>query len=321
MLSSSCPSISHFKTTFLSLAVNFTALAPKFTMICCSLLLSAYTEQSATFTFRCKRTPFFSASGCRISRVEKMILCSETICGVSCNLSFSILDISKTSSTNAARCLDAVSIFSKQSNTGWLSAARSFAISLIPTIALIGVRISCDIRDRNSLLALCAYSAALLARSAAASASAKLLLNLACWRVFKNRKIPVKLKANTAKNTVPATRKLFLINSRQSNALCLTMLLSKIILSRAPASSFWIDLLKILNTSGGHFLEMPKPTGISILTVITGIRLAYLLRYLLVVITIELPSIISALPLTTISRQLSKVSPSTICHCGYFCLM
>ena len=71
----------------------------------------------------------------------------------------SILLISKTSLIIPNRCCDEISILSAYSITLSLLSASCLIKEVIPIIAFIGVRISCDILDRNSVFALFAFSA------------------------------------------------------------------------------------------------------------------------------------------------------------------
>ena len=71
----------------------------------------------------------------------------------------SILLISRTSLMIPNRCCDEMSILSAYSITFALLPASCLINDVMPIIAFIGVRISCDILDRKSVFALFAFSA------------------------------------------------------------------------------------------------------------------------------------------------------------------
>jgi len=72
----------------------------------------------------------------------------------------SMRDISNTSLISPSKCLLDLVILPRQSSTlSWLSIFAP-AIAVIPTIAFIGVRMSCDIFDKNSVFKLFALFAA-----------------------------------------------------------------------------------------------------------------------------------------------------------------
>ena len=52
---------------------------------------------------------------------------------------------------SAMRCSDVTSIFSRQARAFSSSCAFSSAMAVMPMMPFIGVRISCDMRERNSL--------------------------------------------------------------------------------------------------------------------------------------------------------------------------
>jgi|GEM_PF-3810089 len=67
---------------------------------------------------------------------------------------------------SAMRCSDVTSIFSRQARAFSSSCAFSSAMAVMPMMPFIGVRISCDMRERNSLFAKLARRASSEARSA-----------------------------------------------------------------------------------------------------------------------------------------------------------
>ena len=81
-------------------------------------------------------------------------------------LPLSIFDISNTSLISPSKCLLESMILRRQFFTWSLLSILAVAIAVMPTMAFIGVRISWLIFDKNSLLALFAFSASCLARSA-----------------------------------------------------------------------------------------------------------------------------------------------------------
>ena len=112
------------------------------------------------FSFVIVRVCFFSyiwernivSSSCIKSGIEK----SEYLKTV---FPASILLISRTSLIIPNRCCDELSILSAYSITFALLPASCLIKDVIPMIAFIGVRISCDILDRKSVFALFAFSA------------------------------------------------------------------------------------------------------------------------------------------------------------------
>ena len=89
----------------------------------------------------------------------------ETWSTFSDSLPLSILDMSSTSLISPSRCLLDRAIFFRQLWTCWMSSMLAVAIAVMPTMAFIGVRISWLMLERNSLLALLAWTASRLAWS------------------------------------------------------------------------------------------------------------------------------------------------------------
>ena len=76
-------------------------------------------------------------------------------------------DMSSTSLTRFIRCAEAVWIFWRQSSTRGFSSMCESAIEVMPMIAFIGVRISCDMLDRKVVFALFACCACISASCSA----------------------------------------------------------------------------------------------------------------------------------------------------------
>ncbi len=148
--------------------VYLTALLKIFTNICRTRRLSPITSSCLIFSALTVKFCFFSfTDGLMISstssrRSERLNSDSERL-----NFPDSILLISSTSLIRDSRCLPAVVIFARQSLILSLSSICVSAIAVSPIIAFIGVRISWDIRERKSILALLALSAS---RNACSSA-------------------------------------------------------------------------------------------------------------------------------------------------------
>ena len=82
---------------------------------------------------------------------------------ISTILLLSILDMSSTSLISISRCLEEKVILDRQSSTRAGSSTEAAAMVVMPIMAFKGVRISWLIRDKNSLLAVLACSAASMA--------------------------------------------------------------------------------------------------------------------------------------------------------------
>ena len=114
-----------------------------------------------------------------------------------CTFPLSMRDISSTSLTRLSKCPDEPSIFCRQSRTLSLSSIFFSAISVIPIMPLIGVRISCDIWERKSLFAMLAAFAA----SAASFSRA-----LAClWCAMIRRSPRLEIKKNISSPIISTT--------------------------------------------------------------------------------------------------------------------
>ena len=140
--------------------VYFTALESKLLKICIRCTRSPFTHSCRMFSFVNWRVWFFSSAcilniwsiSCIKSRIEKSVYLKTVFPA-------SILLISKTSLIIPNKSCDDVSILSAYSVTFALSPASCLISDVIPMIAFIGVRISCDIFDRKSVFALFAFSA------------------------------------------------------------------------------------------------------------------------------------------------------------------
>ena len=112
------------------------------------------------FSFMIVRVWFFS-SICEWNMVLSSVIKSKMEKSVYLKTVFpaSILLISRTSLMIPNRCCDEMSILSAYSITFALLPASCLINDVIPIIAFIGVRISCDILDKKSVFALFAFSA------------------------------------------------------------------------------------------------------------------------------------------------------------------
>ena len=141
--------------------VNFTALPSMFMNTCCrrssspstsgwTSPLNSVTKAMPASSQRCANTVSISRASARKS----------TFPTVSSSRPFSIMERSSTSLMSASRWLLDSMIFARQSST--FSGCPSFmrASSVMPMMAFIGVRMSWLMRERKSLLALLAATAA-----------------------------------------------------------------------------------------------------------------------------------------------------------------
>ncbi len=146
--------------------VNFIAFVNMFMRICRKRSGSAMTYGYSIGWFSTMnlkslftRRPFINVvhSSCVFSMLIVIML-------MTC-VPLSIFVMSRTSFTRAVRCFVAFDIFSRQSSTLLVSFMFSFAICVMPTMLLSGVRMSCDMCDRNLLFAQFAERASCVART------------------------------------------------------------------------------------------------------------------------------------------------------------
>ena len=109
--------------------------------------------------FTTKLISLFSACGDMSTTISLTNLSRSNASWHTLILPLSIRDISRISLIKDKRYCVEVSIFARHSDTFFSSPTTLCAILVIPTIAFIGVRISWDIRDKNSVFALLAISA------------------------------------------------------------------------------------------------------------------------------------------------------------------
>ena len=106
----------------------------------------------------------------------------------------SILDMSSTSLISPSRCRPDREIFRRQFCTCCMSFRLAVAMAVMPTMAFMGVRMSWDMLERNSLLARLACTASRRAWSSSAI----------CWRII--RKTRRKISARASRMLPPAPR-------------------------------------------------------------------------------------------------------------------
>ena len=107
--------------------------------------------------------------------MESMTFRRETWSMLRVILPLSILLMSSTSLMRPSRCLLERVIFRRQFCTWAGSSMLAVAMAVMPTMAFMGVRMSWDMLERNSLLALLAFSASRRAVSRSAI----------CWRIMR----------------------------------------------------------------------------------------------------------------------------------------
>ena len=134
------------------------------------------------------RMPFVSA--CEPYVVDKalMIFSRLHFCSLRIILPDSIRDISRTWFTRDKSCLPAISILSKYFLTVSFSSICFFAMAVNPMTAFIGVRMSCDMLNKNVVLALLASRAAFNACESLRLASISLDFSVV---MFLNKIIPL----------------------------------------------------------------------------------------------------------------------------------
>ena len=107
-----------------------------------------------------KRTPLSAARGSTIVIISCQSSFKQNGSFVSWRFSSSSLLNSSTSLINSSRCFAATFSFARFASTSALSSLWRSLISIIPIMPFNGVRISCDIRDKNPVFAAFARSAA-----------------------------------------------------------------------------------------------------------------------------------------------------------------
>ena len=140
--------------------VYLMALDIRLVKICCrrrgSPMMSSWTT---SLRWTCNVCFFCFKSGCSVKRTFSTSSARLNSLSLTESLPLSILDMSSTSLMRSSNRLDDLVILFRHSNM--LSALCTFAlaISVMPTIPFMGVRISCDMLDKNSLLAWFAWFA------------------------------------------------------------------------------------------------------------------------------------------------------------------
>ena len=141
--------------------VYFTELLTMFTKACWIRILSPITF-SCRMSWICTFSvcPFSSARGCTIPSRLSIRLDRLNSSSFRVSVPASILLISSTSLMMASRCLLAEVIFPRHSVSFSGSCRWVPAMAVMPMMAFMGVRMSWDIRERKSVLALLARLAA-----------------------------------------------------------------------------------------------------------------------------------------------------------------
>ena len=144
--------------------VYLTALVNIFTHICFNLDASPYKTRGIVSSIFVISSIGLSPSLPFVNAISSVVtlLKSYSVLTIS-NLPASIFDISKIPFTISRRLSLAITISFTSSLALSGKVLSSKSILLKPTIALSGVLISCDILDKNSVLAVFAFSAAIFA--------------------------------------------------------------------------------------------------------------------------------------------------------------